>query len=163
MTGSLSGIKVIELTTMITGPLAGMMLADLGADVIKIENPEGGDTFRSFRGGLYSPHFCGYNRNKRSLALDLRADFGRRAFEKLVARSDVLLINSGPACSSGSAIPTNDCSRSTIGSSAATSAASAPTAHMRSGRVRRGVASAERDVEPLSRARRSTNRGTDHR
>ena len=48
MTGSLSGIKVIELTTMITGPLAGMMLADLGADVIKIENPDGGDTFRSF-------------------------------------------------------------------------------------------------------------------
>jgi crotonobetainyl-CoA:carnitine CoA-transferase CaiB-like acyl-CoA transferase len=96
MTGSLAGIKVVELTTMITGPLAGMMLADLGADVVKIENPDGGDTFRSFRGGLYSPHFCGYNRNKRSLALDLRSDFGRRAFEKLIARSDVLLINFRP-------------------------------------------------------------------
>jgi crotonobetainyl-CoA:carnitine CoA-transferase CaiB-like acyl-CoA transferase len=94
--GPLAGIKVVELTTMITGPLAGMMLADLGADVIKVEHPEGGDTFRSFRGGLYSPHFCGYNRNKRSIALDLRADFGRRALEKLIARSDVLLINFRP-------------------------------------------------------------------
>jgi crotonobetainyl-CoA:carnitine CoA-transferase CaiB-like acyl-CoA transferase len=96
MTGPLAGIKVIELTTMITGPLAGMMLADLGADVIKIEPPDGGDAFRSFRGGLYSPHFCGYNRNKRSAALDLRSDLGRRALEKLMARSDVLLINFRP-------------------------------------------------------------------
>src|SRR5580700_8086266 len=96
MTGPLAGIKVIELTTMITGPLAGMMLADLGADVIKIEQPEGGDTFRSFRGGLYSPHFCGYNRNKRSLAIDLRSDLGRVALEKLIGRSDVLLVNFRP-------------------------------------------------------------------
>jgi crotonobetainyl-CoA:carnitine CoA-transferase CaiB-like acyl-CoA transferase len=96
MTGSLSGIKVVELTTMITGPVAGMMLADLGADVVKVENPEGGDTFRSFRGGLYSPHFCGYNRNKRSIALDLRSDLGRRALERLIARSDVLLVNFRP-------------------------------------------------------------------
>jgi crotonobetainyl-CoA:carnitine CoA-transferase CaiB-like acyl-CoA transferase len=96
MTPPLAGIKVIELTTMITGPLAGMMLADLGADVIKIEQPDGGDTFRSFRGGLYSPHFCGYNRNKRSIALDLRSDLGRRALEKLIGRSDVLVINFRP-------------------------------------------------------------------
>jgi formyl-CoA transferase len=96
MTGALSGIKVVELTTMITGPLAGMMLADLGADIVKIENPEGGDYFRSFRGGLYSPHFCGYNRNKRSLAVDLRAPLGRRALERLVASSDVLLTNFRP-------------------------------------------------------------------
>jgi crotonobetainyl-CoA:carnitine CoA-transferase CaiB-like acyl-CoA transferase len=96
MTGPLSGIRVVELTTMITGPLAGMMLADLGADVVKVEHPEGGDTFRSFRGGLYSPHFCGYNRNKRSIALDLRSDLGRAALEKLIARGDVLLINFRP-------------------------------------------------------------------
>jgi formyl-CoA transferase len=95
-TSPLAGIKVVELTTMITGPLAGMMLADLGADVVKIENPDGGDTFRSFRGGLYSPHFCAYNRNKRSLAVDLRSDLGRRAFAALVARSDVLLCNFRP-------------------------------------------------------------------
>ena len=66
--GPLQGVKVVELAGI--GPIsfAGMMLADLGADVVKVENPDGGDTFRSFRGGLYSPHFCGYNRNKRSLA-----------------------------------------------------------------------------------------------
>ena len=56
-------------------PCAGMMLADLGADVIKIESPEG-DPYRSYQGGHYSPHFQAYNRNKRSLALDLKT--GRR-------------------------------------------------------------------------------------
>jgi crotonobetainyl-CoA:carnitine CoA-transferase CaiB-like acyl-CoA transferase len=96
MTGPLSGIRVVELTTMITGPLAGMMLADLGAEVVKIENPEGGDYFRSFRGGLYSSQFCGYNRNKRSLAVDLRSELGRRALERLVVRGDVLLTNFRP-------------------------------------------------------------------
>src|SRR5579863_8508088 len=109
MTGPLAGIKVFELTTMITGPLAGMMLADLGADVIKIEQPDGGDTFSSFRGGLYSPHFCGYNRNKRSIALDLRSDLGRRALEKLVAPRNSSSIRAPigsrplprPACRSG--------------------------------------------------------------
>lgn len=92
----LKGVRVIELTTMITGPLAGMMLGDLGADVIKIENPQGGDPFRSFRGGLYSPHFCGYNRNKRSVTLDLRSDDGRHALEKLIDRADILLENFRP-------------------------------------------------------------------
>ena len=50
----LSGIKVVELTNMITAPLCGMMLADLGAEVIKVENPKGGDLFRNWRGGTYS-------------------------------------------------------------------------------------------------------------
>jgi formyl-CoA transferase len=92
----LSGIKVVELTTMITGPLAGMLLADLGADVVKIENPDGGDPFRSFRGGQYSPHFCAYNRNKRSVALDLRSNEGKRALERLIETSDVLIENFRP-------------------------------------------------------------------
>ncbi|SHJ90156.1 formyl-CoA transferase [Roseomonas rosea] len=92
----LPGIRVIELTTMITGSLAGMMLADLGADVVKVENPEGGDPFRSFRGGLYSPHFCAYNRNKRSVALDLRAPDGKAALQALIAASDVLIVNFRP-------------------------------------------------------------------
>jgi len=92
----LNGLRVVELTTMITGPLAGMMLADLGADVIKVEQPNGGDPFRSFRGGLYSPHFCSYNRNKRSVALDLRSERGVAALRKLIARSDVLLENFRP-------------------------------------------------------------------
>ncbi len=54
MAGPLDGIRVLEMTEMITGPLAGMMLSDLGADVVKVERPGGGDVFRSFRGGNYS-------------------------------------------------------------------------------------------------------------
>src|SRR3712207_6621933 len=81
---------------MITAPLAGMMLADMGADVIKVENPEGGDPYRSFRGGQYSPHFCAYNRNKRSVALDLRGVGGRTALEALLRSGDVLLENFRP-------------------------------------------------------------------
>jgi hypothetical protein len=56
--------------TYITGPAASMHLADLGADVIKVERPGTGDPFRAFKGGLYSPHYQTYNRNKRSIALD---------------------------------------------------------------------------------------------
>src|SRR5690606_2713513 len=92
----LSGVKVIELSTMITAPLAGMLLADMGADVLKIENPDGGDPFRNFREGAYSPHFGAYNRNKRSVALDLRSEEGACALAALIADSDVLLANFRP-------------------------------------------------------------------
>src|SRR5260370_7682728 len=70
MGGVLSGIRVVEQGTFITGPCAGMMLADLGADVIKVESPEG-DPYRAYQGGQYSPHFQAYNRNKPSVALDM--------------------------------------------------------------------------------------------
>lgn len=93
MTAPLEGIRVVELTTMITGPLAGMLLADLGASVIKIENPDKGDPFRSFRGGSYGGHFLAYNRNKRSLSLDIRSSDGQATLLKLVRRSDVLIDN----------------------------------------------------------------------
>ena len=93
MSGVLDGVRVIELTTMITGPLAGMLLADLGASIIKIENPEGGDPFRYFRGGHYSGHFIAYNRNKRSLTLDLRSRRGKEIFLDLVKQADVLIDN----------------------------------------------------------------------
>jgi formyl-CoA transferase len=96
MTTPLAGTKVLEISTMITAPLTGMLLADMGADVIKIENPKGGDPFRSFRGGLYSPHFCAYNRNKRSVALDLQSGEGKSVLARLVERSDVLLENFRP-------------------------------------------------------------------
>jgi formyl-CoA transferase len=91
--GVLDGIRVIELTTMITGPLAGMLLADFGASVIKIENPDGGDPFRYFRGGHYSGHFIAYNRNKRSLTLDLRSSRGREILLDLLKSTDVLIDN----------------------------------------------------------------------
>jgi crotonobetainyl-CoA:carnitine CoA-transferase CaiB-like acyl-CoA transferase len=96
MPGPLAGIRVIELTTMITGPLAGMLLADLGAAVIKIETPAGGDPFRSFRGGRYGGHFIAYNRNKRSLTLDLRAGEAKHVFLKLMRDADVLIDNFRP-------------------------------------------------------------------
>jgi len=96
VTEVLKGIRVLELGTMITAPLAGMMLADLGADVIKIERPDGGDPFRSFRGGLYSPHFISFNRNKRSVALDLQSEAGKAALRDLLKTADVLLDNYRP-------------------------------------------------------------------
>jgi crotonobetainyl-CoA:carnitine CoA-transferase CaiB-like acyl-CoA transferase len=96
MRSPLHGIHVLELTTMITGPLAGMLLADLGAAVIKVENREGGDPFRSHHGGLYSGHFLAYNRSKRSLTLDLRSPQGKDIFFELVAQSDVLIDNFRP-------------------------------------------------------------------
>jgi len=96
MTKVLEDVKVIDLGTMITAGVAGMMLADLGADVLKIEHPEGGDPFRSFRGGDYSPHFVAYNRGKRSMQLDLRSEQGSAILMKLLARADVLLENYRP-------------------------------------------------------------------
>ncbi|MGI3171035.1 CaiB/BaiF CoA transferase family protein [Pseudooceanicola sp. C21-150M6] len=96
MSAPLKGFRVVELSTMITAPLAGMMLADMGAEVVKVERPDGGDPFRSFRGGQYSPHFCSYNRNKRSVALDLQGDDGKAALTKLIEGADVLLDNFRP-------------------------------------------------------------------
>jgi crotonobetainyl-CoA:carnitine CoA-transferase CaiB-like acyl-CoA transferase len=96
VTDVLKGVRVVELSTVITAPLAGMMLADLGADVIKVEHPRGGDPFRTFRGEQYSPNFVAYNRGKRSIQLDLRVDEGRAILLKLVAHADVLLENYRP-------------------------------------------------------------------
>ncbi len=96
MTDVLKGVRVVELSTVITAPLTGLMLADLGAEVIKVEHPQGGDPFRNFRGGQYSPNFVAYNRGKRSIQLDLRSEAGRSVLLKLVARADILLENYRP-------------------------------------------------------------------
>jgi crotonobetainyl-CoA:carnitine CoA-transferase CaiB-like acyl-CoA transferase len=93
LTEILKGIRVVELGTMITAPLVGLILGDFGADVVKVERPDGGDPFRSFRGGLYSPHFIAFNRNKRSVALDLQTDAGKASLRALLAEADVLLDN----------------------------------------------------------------------
>lgn len=93
--GALSGLRVVEQGTFITGPCAGMMLADLGADVIKIESREG-DPYRSYQGGQYSPHFQAYNRNKRSLALDLKIPADRELFDGLIREADVYIQNFRP-------------------------------------------------------------------
>jgi len=95
MGGVLSGIRVVEQGTFITGPCAGMMLADLGADVIKVESPEG-DPYRNYQGNHYSPHFQAYNRNKRSIALDLKQPAERTVFDGLVREADVFIQNFRP-------------------------------------------------------------------
>jgi formyl-CoA transferase len=96
VTDVLKGVRVVELSTVITAPLTGLMLADLGAEVIKVEHPQGGDPFRNFRGGQYSPNFVAYNRGKRSIQLDLRTEAGRTILLELAARADVLLENYRP-------------------------------------------------------------------
>ena len=91
----LAGVRVVEQGTFITGPAASMLLADLGADVIKVEQPTG-DPFRAFRGGLYSPHYQTYNRNKKSVTLDTRQKDDLARFEALVAEADVYIQNFRP-------------------------------------------------------------------
>jgi crotonobetainyl-CoA:carnitine CoA-transferase CaiB-like acyl-CoA transferase len=91
----LRGVRVVEQGTFITGPCAGMMLADLGADVIKVESPDG-DPYRAYQRGHYSPHFQAYNRNKRSLGCDLKLPADRELFERLVASADVYIQNFRP-------------------------------------------------------------------
>ena len=93
--GPLTGLRVIEQGTFITGPCAGMMLADLGADVIKIESP-GGDPYRSYQGEQYSPHFQAYNRNKRSLVLDLKSAADQQVFDGLIGEAGVYIQNFRP-------------------------------------------------------------------
>jgi crotonobetainyl-CoA:carnitine CoA-transferase CaiB-like acyl-CoA transferase len=95
MGGVLSGVRVVEQGTFITGPCAGMMLADLGADVIKVESPEG-DPYRSYHGSQYSPHFQAYNRNKRSIAFDLKQSAEHKVFDDLVREADVFIQNFRP-------------------------------------------------------------------
>ncbi len=90
----LAGVRVIEFTHMVMGPAAGLILADLGADVIKIE-PVGGDSTRRLPGSG-SGYFPMYNRNKRSLCVDLKADEGRDAVLRLIAGADVLIENFRP-------------------------------------------------------------------
>ncbi|MEW5424790.1 CaiB/BaiF CoA transferase family protein [Amorphus sp. 3PC139-8] len=96
MTRPLDGIRVVELGAVITGPLATSLLAELGAEVIKIERPDGGDPFRSFLGGLYSPHFKAYNKNKKSVTLDLTSGDGRQTLHDMLRTADVLLDNFRP-------------------------------------------------------------------
>lgn len=96
MTKVLEDVRVLEMGTFITGPAAGMILADMGADVIKLERPKTGDPFRAFNGGLYSPHFQTYNRNKRSLTVDTRNADDLKLLDELVASADVFIQNFRP-------------------------------------------------------------------
>jgi len=103
MSGPLSNYRVIELTSTVSGPMAGMILADQGADVIKIEPPLFGDTARylgSMRAGM-GAMFGVLNRNKRSLILDLKNEQEKSAFFELVKTADVLIENYRPGVVQG--------------------------------------------------------------
>ena len=99
-TGPLSGYTVLDLTRALAGPHAGMMMGDLGARVIKVETPETGDDTRSWGPPFVGPeenpqatYFLSCNRNKESIALDLKSEEGRETLSRLIERSDVLMEN----------------------------------------------------------------------
>src|SRR5215813_7317794 len=93
----LDGVKVLAFEIQVAGPYCTMMLADQGADVIKIERPEGGDTARggaprvkNEKGETQSGYFLRFNRNKRSVTLNLKSDEGGQIFKELAKKSDVV-------------------------------------------------------------------------
>jgi crotonobetainyl-CoA:carnitine CoA-transferase CaiB-like acyl-CoA transferase len=102
--GPLDGLVVIDLTRALAGPHAAMMLGDLGADVVKVENPRGGDDTRGWGppfvepayGERESTYFLCANRNKKSVTLDLKDETGRSALRALVGQADVLMENFRP-------------------------------------------------------------------
>jgi crotonobetainyl-CoA:carnitine CoA-transferase CaiB-like acyl-CoA transferase len=94
--GALAGIKVLDLTRILAGPLCTMMLGDLGADVVKIENPGTGDDTRTWGPpfvGTESAYFLGVNRNKRSVTLNLKSERGQDILRELIRGADVVIEN----------------------------------------------------------------------
>jgi len=92
----LTGIKVVDFTRVIAGPVAALILSDLGAEVIKLEHPQGGDDTRGYRPPDYkglSPAFLAYNRGKQSVALDLSTSCGLSATRRLVDKADIVIEN----------------------------------------------------------------------
>jgi formyl-CoA transferase len=94
----LAGIRVLEMASVISGPYAGMLLADLGAEVVKVEAPGSGDPFRSWAGGAdaISPAFAAYNRGKRSVTIDIKTAEGRAAYLALADTADAVIENMRP-------------------------------------------------------------------
>ena len=98
MTGPLAGIRIVDLTTMISGPFATMLLGDQGADVIKIERVDGGDQMRRFgrKNGALTAPFVNNNRSKRSVAVDLKSGEGVEVVKRIVSTADVFVQNFRP-------------------------------------------------------------------
>ena len=96
---ALEGVKVLDLTQLMAGPYCTMMLADMGADVVKVEKPNGGDDTRRMGPPFIegeSAAFLGINRNKRSIVIDLRSDAGRELAQRMALKSDILVQNFRP-------------------------------------------------------------------
>ncbi|MDE0214182.1 MAG: CoA transferase [Deltaproteobacteria bacterium] len=98
MAQALDGIRILDLSSYIAGPFAAMLLADMGASVVKIENTGGGDPFRKWarEPRMYSPLFRSYNRNKRAMTLNLRHAEGKEVFLRMVEEADVVIENYRP-------------------------------------------------------------------
>src|SRR2546427_11400717 len=95
----LEGIRVADLTRVLSGPYCTMLLGDLGAEVIKVERPGGGDDTRAFAPpfqGDQAAYFLSINRNKKSITLDLKRDLGKEVLWRLIETSDVLVENFRP-------------------------------------------------------------------
>ena len=93
----LSGIRVLDLSRVVAGPYCAALLADLGADVVKVERPGRGDDLRAMRGsGGMNAQFAALNRNKRGIAVDLQRPAGRQLAFELARRADVVLENFVP-------------------------------------------------------------------
>jgi len=104
---ALEGIRVIDLTVWFQGPVSAQYLADFGAEVIKVERPQGGDQARGVRSiksleiGDWNQYFLVNNRNKKSLVIDLRKPEGQQIMYRLVEKADVFLSNLTPAMLDG--------------------------------------------------------------
>jgi len=96
MKGVLEGIRVLELGNFISGPYGACLLADMGAEVIKVENPKGGDPFRGWDLGGDQPNFWAFNRGKKSVTLNLQTPEGKEIFYGLIKEADVVMENYRP-------------------------------------------------------------------
>jgi CoA:oxalate CoA-transferase len=100
--GPLSGVVVLDVTRVVAGPFCSMILADLGATVIKVENPKDPDYTRTFPpmiddgDGQTSVYYAQYNRNKQGISIDLRSDEGKDLLKRLVRKADILIENFRP-------------------------------------------------------------------
>lgn len=93
MSGALEGIRVVEFANYVSGPYAGMLLGDFGADVVKVEEPQRGDPFRGWGRVEYSPTFGSVNRNKKSVTIDLKSESGKAQARALALSADVVIEN----------------------------------------------------------------------
>ena len=102
MAKALEGLRVIDLTVWFQGPVAAQYLADFGAEVIKVERPQGGDQGRGVRSikalpvGDWNQYFLVINRNKKSIAIDLRKPKGQQILYRIIEKSDVFVSNLAP-------------------------------------------------------------------
>ena len=96
MKGVLEGIRILELGNFISGPYAAVLLSDMGAEVIKVENPKGGDPFRGWDLGGDQPNFWAFNRGKKSLTFNLQTPEGKEIFYGPVKQADVVIENYRP-------------------------------------------------------------------